>query len=170
MVGWNHIGIVWVLPWKLYNLAPINYAYVHVTCIIQFCLIDFFTIQPLLCKYTAEEKHSNVANCSHCDYGPFHAGNSPITTFHRSKDAMVLMDRYGLLCILWGKQFEETFDVDVWISIFSSRQFVGTFENTPLREGKTMQPVSIYIHRGRQFEDAFENTQWRKADLMNRMG
>ena len=38
-------------------------------------------------------------------------------------------------------------------------------------EGKTMQPVSIYIHQGRQFEDAFENTtQWRKADLMNHMG
>ena len=50
----------------------------HVTYIIQFCLIDFFTIQPLLCKYTAEEKHSNVANCSQCDYGPFHAGNLKI--------------------------------------------------------------------------------------------
>ena len=59
----------------------------------------------------------------------------------------------------------------VWISIFSSRQFVGTFENTPWRGGKTMQPVSIYMHQGRPFEDAFENTtQWRKADLMNHMG
>ena len=57
----------------------------------------------------------------------------------------------------------------VWISILSSRQFVGTFENTPWIEGKTMQPVSIYIHQGRQFEDAFENTEWRKADLMNHM-
>ena len=42
------------------------------------------------------------------------------------------------------------------------RQFLG--------EGKTMQPVSIYIHQGGQFEDAFENTEWRKADLMNHMG
>ena len=41
---------------------------------------------------------------------------------------------------------------------------MGTFENTPWIEGKTMQPVSIYIHQGRQFEDAFENTQWRPCE------
>ena len=47
------------------------------------------------------------------------------------------------------------------MSIFSIRQFLGAFENTPWIEGKTMQPVSIYIHQGRQFEDTFENTQRR---------
>ena len=51
-----------------------------VTCIIQFCLIDFLTMLPLICKYTAEEKHNN---CSQCDYGSFHAGDLKIhIVFH----------------------------------------------------------------------------------------
>ena len=60
-----------------------------------------------------------------------------INTFHGSK-----------LCILWGKQFEDT------------------FENAQWRKNKQLQPMWLCILKCRQFEEAFENTQWWKVKQM----
>ena len=49
------------------------------------------------------------------------------------------------LCILWGKQIDET------------------FENTQRRKVKQMQPMWLCILSGRQLEDTFENAHWTKV-------
>ena len=55
------------------------------------------------------------------------------------------------LCILWCKQFEET------------------FENAQWRKVEQMQPVWLCILKGRQFEGTFEDTQWEKVKQMQRV-
>ena len=52
------------------------------------------------------------------------------------------------LCLLQGKQFEET------------------FENTQWEKVKQMQLMRLCIFSDRQFEDTFENAQWGKVIQM----
>ena len=66
------------------------------------------------------------------------------------------------LCLLYGRQFEETFEKTqwrkaeqmqhVWLCILSGSPFEDTFENTQWRKDKQMQPVWLCILSGSQFE------------------
>ena len=50
------------------------------------------------------------------------------------------------------------------LCILSGRQFEDTFENSQWRKAKQMQPVQICFLNFKQFEETFEKTQWRKID------
>ena len=65
------------------------------------------------------------------------------------------------LCILKGKQFEDTHESAQWRNVIQMqpmwlcilRPFEDTFENAQWRKVKQMQPMCLCIFSGRQFED-----------------
>ena len=81
------------------------------------------------------------------------------------------------LCILSGRQFEETFEntqwrknqevQPAWICLFWSKQLEETFEDTQWRKVKQMQPKWLCIFSGSQFEGPYEETQLQFGDNLN---
>ena len=80
------------------------------------------------------------------------------------------------LCILWSRQFEETFEnpwwrkekqmQSLWLCIPFAKEFEESFRNALWRKVKQMQPLRLCIDSGKQFEDTFENAQWTKVKQM----
>ena len=80
------------------------------------------------------------------------------------------------LCILSGKQFEDTFEETqwrkvkqmqpVWLCILWSKFIAETFENPQWRKVEQMQPMRLCLFSGRQFEYTSENAQWGKVKQM----
>jgi len=57
----------------------------------------------------------------------------------------------------------------MWLCILSGRQFEETFENVQWRKVKRMQPMWLRIQWCGQFEDTFKDAQWRKVKQMQPM-
>ena len=79
------------------------------------------------------------------------------------------------LCILSGRQFEETHEnaqweklkqmQPMWLCILSDRPFEETHENAQWRKVKQMQPMWLCIFSGRQFEDTHAIPKSRKIPV-----
>ena len=85
--------------------------------------------------------------CSQCDYA--------------SSRASVLKAHFKM----HGRKFKQM--RPVWLCILAGKQFEETFENAQWRKVKQMQPVWLCILTGKQFEETFENAQWRKVNATN---
>ena len=82
------------------------------------------------------------------------------------------------LCVLWCKQYEDTFKntqrrkvkqmQPVWLCILSGRSFEDTFENAQWRKVKQMQPAWFYMFWSKFFEETCEKTHWTKVKQMQR--
>ena len=67
------------------------------------------------------------------------------------------------LCILWSRQFEETFEnpwwrkekqmQSLWLCIPFAKEFEESFRNALWRKVKQMQPLRLCIDSGKQFEE-----------------
>ena len=109
--------------------------------------------------------------CSQCDYASSRA--SVLKTHFKMHGRKFKQMRPVWLCILAGKQFEETFEnaqwrkvkqmQPVWLCILTGKPFEDSFKNAQWRKVKQMQPMWLCIFSGRPFEDTFENTHWRKV-------
>ena len=86
--------------------------------------------------------------CSMCVYSWFISGHRRPQQAHWRKVKQMQPMR---LCILYFKQFEET------------------FESAQCRKVKQMHPMWLYLFSVKPFEDTFENSQWRKAKQMQPM-
>ena len=57
----------------------------------------------------------------------------------------------------------------VWLCLLQGKQFEETFKNTHWEKVKQMQLMRLCIFSDRQFEDTFENAQWGKVIQMQPM-
>ena len=83
------------------------------------------------------------------------------------------------LCVLSGKQYEDSFENTqrrktkqmqlMWLCIFTGRPFEDTSESKRRRKVKQMQTMQLCLFSGKRFEDTFENSQWRKVKKMQPM-
>ena len=103
----------------------------------------------LLCtrfENTFEETRKKSNKCDQCDYISCYA--SHLRTHLKTQWKKVVQMQPMWLCILSGRQFEDTFEITQW------------------RKAKQMQPMWLCIFLGRHSKDSFENTQRRKIKQM----